>query len=226
MLPDHRALGASLGTCGTHKVLPDGFQHGGTGQTLQGRCGQNTRTAHRQDVALPGIRPAGGEPPQIQGEYQQRYHIHPESRKCRQRDADDPDNVVQRRILLYRREHAQRNTDNGVGDGLQNSQPQCVREVVHDLLEHRRSVLIGIAEVQMDQIIEIVAQPLHKGQMVAQLLVEQVYLLLCGHGPQHPAARISGNGIDDGEHDDRHAQHHRDHQQQAFDNVFCHGLLL
>ena len=109
---------------------------------------------------------------------------------------------------------------------MQNSQPQCVREVVHDLLEHRRSVLIGIAEVQMDQIIEIVAQPLHKGQMVAQLLVEQVYLLLCGHGPQHPAARISGNGIDDGEHDDRHAQHHRDHQQQAFDNVFCHGLLL
>ena len=103
MLPHHTGRCAALGFGRAHKILADGFQHGGTGQPHQLGAPSCRQRYYRQDIASPFGNPMVRQKPQLQAKHIYQHHSQEKTGDGRKQDGCYRTEGIRKGILSHRR---------------------------------------------------------------------------------------------------------------------------
>ena len=117
-------------------------------------------------------------------------------------DADDPQDVVEQRIALERRYHAERNAERDRQRDRHQGQLQGGRQALCQVLRYRPLAVDADAEIARHDVAEVPHELHPERLVVAELDAHRLDLRRRGVLAQENAHRIGGNDVGDQEDDD------------------------
>ncbi|MNP10704.1 hypothetical protein D3C76_1028620 [compost metagenome] len=164
----------------------EGFPIPGQGRVDQQQAGDVRHHAVVGEVDAPC--PAGPAEPGV--EHQQAHHADPEDRCGVTEQGDHPCHMVAKAALVTGRDHAQWQADDDAEEDCQGGQLDGRREHPLDVVQHRVAGQQGVAEITVEQVVEV--QPeLHPDRLVqAHRPVHLVVGGAVGVRPDHGQHRV------------------------------------
>eukprot|EP01022_Parablepharisma_sp_SALTPOND_P021764 TRINITY_DN435_c0_g2_i1.p1 TRINITY_DN435_c0_g2~~TRINITY_DN435_c0_g2_i1.p1 ORF type:complete len:1135 (-),score=399.44 TRINITY_DN435_c0_g2_i1:1781-5185(-) len=182
----HGGLAHALGARGTHEVLGRDLQHGGAHDAQVYRQ-EDQRQRHRRqgqvpgDIADPGqamqrdidgFETTRGQPVQPDGEDEDAHQPEPERGRGIEHQSQCGDQRIRPALDPARGQHAQRHAE-GKGDRQRRThQQQGGRQAFGDHQRHRLAIDCRVAQVQVDQAPQVVAQA-HRDRIIEPVILAQ-----------------------------------------------------
>ena len=116
----------TFGSGGTHIVLTQGLQHGGTGVTGQNSHDSGSHYQGRKNVTLPGVKTCGGQKAKTDGEKLDAHQTQPETGSGKAGDGEKHSEVVEKFSTEDRTEHADEDSEERRPDHARDDEPQGV----------------------------------------------------------------------------------------------------
>ena len=164
----------------------------------------------------------GGQPVQLQREEHNEHQCHPE---LGQRDAENGHKdarAVDHAVLVRRRRDAERDADDDLEQHAAHREHQRLGEAQRDLRPDGGAGDVGLAEIKVQKRLLQEAQELND-ERIAETELHALglkHLLRHVRSAENGARRVAGDEIHDREDHERHAEQHRDQEQDALDDVF------
>jgi hypothetical protein len=238
MAGDDQPFAQALGARRAHVVVVHDLEHAGPRVAHEHRGARQTEgeRGQREVAQVVGQRPGltwrrnarGGEDLPLDRQKVHQDHAEKEVRDRDAGEAKEGERVVQPRVLLQRRNHAQRDADHDREQQRDAHELQGGRQARADHLGHRFAALEGKAEVALQQLAEPACVLLVDRQVQAKLAAPQLDQVfgLRRLGRDHRLHRVAGHLRGDEEHDHRDPEQDRDADQQAAQKVGEHGSSL
>ena len=152
-------------------------------------------------------------------QYAQKERGHRAQQQCQHRRA-----AIRHGVFFHRGNNAHGNADNRADQHGQEGQLRRGGELGHQHLKHRLAVFVALAKIALERVQHIIDELHRHGIVIAQLLVQQLHLLLRGVDAQNNASGRVGDKLQNRKNNENHEQQRRDHHQQPPENVFTHEV--
>ena len=162
---------------------------------------------------------------ELDAEQDLQQHAQPEHRHRDQHGRTEGHEHIPERVALDRRYDSRRNAEDHLDDDGRHGQLYGVRQFVQKDLADRPTLLIGIAQVALEQIAQVV-EVLHDQRVVQPVSLDYLLVEFGGNGlltRDHPdgVSRQDAWGAQD-EEDDGDPDEHRDHLEDATGDIANH----
>jgi hypothetical protein len=214
MAADHAAEQQALGLRGRHIVAAELFQHGGAGDTREGRHGERAKRDRRQDHRAHAVDAGRGHHAEGDGEQQDQQDAAPEGRHALPDQHERHQEALEPRAAPHRHQDAGRQSDADRDDQRAAREVERVGQARHDDGGDRHALHQRLAEVEARELRQVV-EILHMQRPVEAERVAQGLGVLARRAlRQHQQGRIAREVLDE-----EHQRHRPENGDRGLDQA-------